>query len=114
MMVYADLKDNDKRKVVQEPKHNSRLQQKYAIGTSSIKGTTSSRPILGIASLLDNFSFINFSDAEVILLFKNIEFSLGTQDDIKINVVNKFRTLLKLRFMKIVKDIQKKKCYCSR
>jgi hypothetical protein len=42
------------------------------------------------------------------LLFENIRFSLGSQDDIKINVVNKFRTLLKLRFMKIVKDIHEK------
>jgi hypothetical protein len=33
---------------------------------------------------------------------------LSSQDDIKINVVNKFRTLLKSRFKKIVKDIQEK------
>jgi hypothetical protein len=72
MVVYADPEDKGKCKAIQEPKHSSRLQQKYTTNTSSSKGTTSSKPVLGTASLLDNFPFVNFSDAEVISLFENI------------------------------------------
>jgi hypothetical protein len=66
---------------------------------------SSPTPNLGIDILLDNFLFVNFSDVEVIRLFENISFSLDSQDDIKINIVNKFRILLKSRFNKIIKDI---------
>jgi hypothetical protein len=101
--------DRGKRKVVQEPRFSSHFQQKQTEQGASYKGTTSSRPVvLRTNSLLDNFSFVNFSDAEVIGLFENIGLSLGTQEDIKINIVNKFRTLLKSHFKKVVKDIQVK------
>jgi hypothetical protein len=76
------------------------LQQKQAknIGSSS----------LGTDSILDHFPFANFFVFEVIFLFENIDFSLEKKEDIKINVVNRFRSLLKSRFKNIVTVIQDK------
>jgi hypothetical protein len=58
--------------------------------------------------LIDHFPFVNFKDAKVITLFENIGLSLGCKDEIKVLVVNKFRSFLKFRFKKIVKDIHAK------
>jgi hypothetical protein len=58
--------------------------------------------------LFDHFSFVNFQDVEVISLFEELDFSLGSQEDIKIVVVTKFRSLLKSIFKKIIKDMQDK------
>jgi hypothetical protein len=55
MIVYSTPEDKGKRKAVQEPRHSSRLQQKYATGTSFLRGTTSTRSALGTTSLLDIF-----------------------------------------------------------
>jgi hypothetical protein len=75
----------------------------------SLKSTTSIRTILlGTDSLIDSFSFVGFSDIEIHRLFENIGFFLGTHEDIKINIINNFRTLLNSRFKKVVKDIQDK------
>jgi hypothetical protein len=72
----------------------------------SLKSTTSIRTIpLGTDSLIDSFSFVGFSDIEIHRLFENIDFFLGTHEDIKINIINNFRTLLNSRFKKVVKDI---------
>jgi hypothetical protein len=92
--------EKEKRKTPPEIRHSSRLQQKQAksAGPSGI----------GTDSILDHFPFVNFSNSEVISLFENIEFSLGHKENIKINVVNRFRSLLKSRFKKIVTDIQDK------
>jgi hypothetical protein len=92
--------EKEKRKTPPEIRHSSRLQQKQAksAGPSGI----------GTDSILDHFPFVNFSDSEVISLFENIGFSLGHKENIKINVVNRFRSLLKSRFKKIVTDIQDK------
>jgi hypothetical protein len=62
----------------------------------------------GTNPLLDHFPFVNFQDAEVISLFEKLGFSLGSQEDIKIAVVTKFRSLLKSRFKKIAKDMHDK------
>jgi hypothetical protein len=58
--------------------------------------------------LFDHFSFVNFQDVEVISLFEELDFSLGSQEDIKIVVVTKFRSLLKSIFKKNIKDMQDK------
>jgi hypothetical protein len=92
--------EKGKRKTPPEIRHSSRLQQKQAksVGPSSI----------GTDSILDHFPFVNFFDFEVISLFENIDFSLGHKENIKISVVNRFRSLLKSRFKKIVINIQDK------
>jgi hypothetical protein len=84
--------EKGKRMTPPEIRNISRLQQKQAksVGPSGI----------GIDYLLDHFLFVNFSDSEVISLFENIGFSLGHEEDIKINVVNRFRFLLKSRLKK--------------
>jgi hypothetical protein len=56
---------------------------------------------------------VNFTDSKVISLFENNDFSLGQKEDVKINVVNRFRSLLKSRFKKIVTDIQVKHKTCD-
>jgi hypothetical protein len=96
--------DKGKRKIPLEPRHSSRLQQKqstaggtsksiYVVARPSSSGTSTD-------SLLDHFPVVNFQDVEVISLFEELDFSLGSQKDIKIIVVTKFRSLLKSRFKK--------------
>jgi hypothetical protein len=90
LVVYNAPMDKGKRKAVQEPRFSSHLQQKQTEQGASSKGNVSSRLVVsGTDSLLDNFSFVNFSNAEVIGLFKNIDFSLDIQENIKINIINK-------------------------
>jgi hypothetical protein len=74
-VLFTGSSEKDKRKTPPKPKHSSKLQQKQ-VNTSSIsKGPHSAGPsVVGIDSLIDQFSFVNFSDTMVIYLFENIEF----------------------------------------
>jgi hypothetical protein len=55
--------------------------------------------------LYTQFSFGYFSDYEVIALFEKVRFSLGHKEEIRLQVVQKFCSLLKSRFKKVMSDL---------
>jgi hypothetical protein len=110
-VLFIDNSEKDKNKTPLKSRHSSMLQQKQTNTNNIPKDSHSTDPfVVCVRSvyLIDQFLFVNFSNTEVISLFKNINFSLGHKDDIKLIVVNKFRSLLKSRFKKINTDIQDK------
>jgi hypothetical protein len=54
--------------------------------------------------LYTQFPFGYFSDYEVIALFE-VRFSLGHKEEIRLQVVQKFRSLLKSRFKKVMSGL---------
>jgi hypothetical protein len=55
--------------------------------------------------LYTQFSFGYFLDYEVIALFEKVRFSLGHKEEIRLQVVQKFHSLLKSRFKKVMSDL---------
>jgi hypothetical protein len=63
---------------------------------------------LGTDSPFTQFLFGHFLDFEVIALFEKVGFSLGHKEEIRLQVVQNFHSLLKSRFKKIVSDLHER------
>jgi hypothetical protein len=71
--------DAGKRKKPSEPRHGTRLQQKQLNkGGTSRSSSHSRHSNLGMITIVDNFSFVSFTDSEVIsIVTLNIFFDLS-------------------------------------
>jgi hypothetical protein len=96
----------------QEFRQSQRLEQKNTAAKGTGKTKSKSSGVSGTIVLpsLDivasHFPFSESTDSDVIHLFETCGFSLGKTKLIRMQVVNKFRTLMKDRFIHIIDSVQ--------
>lgn len=84
-----------------ELRHNARLRSKQDTAKGAGRGNetgTSSTSSVGVSQsgttpLISNFPYSSFSDDEIIILFEDSGFSLGSDMQHKLDVIQKFRSL---------------------
>lgn len=59
----------------------------------------------GTQKLLSQFPYAHLTDDEIIAMYEIGGFSLGASDEIKLDVVNKFRTISKLALSSVLDDV---------
>jgi hypothetical protein len=79
-------------------KKSLRIQMKNKSKRSNASGTKCS-------ALLDNFPYAEFTDSEIVKMFEISGFSLGKTEEIRMNVVNSFRMILRDKFCTILEPI---------
>jgi hypothetical protein len=93
-----------------EPRQSQHLQQKNTGGkgkskTPPSKGTTLNS---NLDTLVAQFLFIDSSDSIVVKFFETSVLSLGKTENIKIQVVAHFRSLMKDRFVSVMDTVKNK------
>jgi Domain of unknown function (DUF4283) len=97
--------------VTDQVRQSARIKEKlpiqYITGTPVPAPIQNRIPLLraGIDSLICDFPYAQFTDDEIVTLFTRCGFSLGTSDNIRLKVVQHFRTLTKQQLSYVLNGI---------